>query len=50
MPPDEPGSLTERTVVDTVVYILKMNRLPAGDKEVKTAGDLNGIELRRPEP
>jgi quinoprotein glucose dehydrogenase len=49
MPPDEPGSLTERTVVDTVAYILKMNRLPAGEKEIKTAADLNSIELRRPQ-
>jgi cytochrome c5 len=49
MPPDEPGSLTETTVVDTVAYILKMNRIPAGDKEIKTPADLNSVDLRRPE-
>ena len=48
MPPDEPGSLNEKNVVDTVAYIFRMNRLPAGDKEIKTAADLNGIDLKRP--
>ena len=49
MPPDEPGTLSEKTVVDTVAYIFKMNRLPAGDKEIGSAADLNNVELRRPE-
>jgi glucose dehydrogenase len=49
MPPDEPGSLTEKTVVDTVAYIFRMNRLPAGDKEITSAADLNGVDLRRPQ-
>jgi mono/diheme cytochrome c family protein len=49
MPPDDPGSLNEKNVVDTVAYIFSMNRLPAGDKEIKTAADLNGIDLKRPQ-
>jgi len=36
--------------VDTVAYILRMNRLRAGDKEIKHADDLNGLELMRPKP
>jgi mono/diheme cytochrome c family protein len=49
MPPDDPGTLSEKTVVDTLAYIFKMNRLPAGDKEIGSAADLNNVELRRPE-
>jgi len=48
MPPDDPGSLNEKNVVDTVAYIFRMNGILAGDKEIKTATDLNGIDLKRP--
>ena len=50
MPPDDPGSMTEKNVVDTVAYILRVNLLRAGNKEIKQAADLNGIELMRPKP
>jgi hypothetical protein len=49
MPPDDPGSLNEKNVIDTVAYIFRMNGLPASDKEIKTAADLNGIDLKRPQ-
>ena len=48
MPPDDPGSLTEKNVVDTVAYIFRINRLPAGTKEIKAAADLNDVQLARP--
>jgi len=48
MPPDDPGSLTEKNVVDTVAYIFRINRLPAGTKEIKAAADLNDVQLAQP--
>jgi mono/diheme cytochrome c family protein len=50
MPPDEPGSLDEKSVIDTVAYLFKINRLPVGDKEITAAADLNDVELKRPRP
>jgi glucose dehydrogenase/cytochrome c5 len=50
MPPDDPGSMTEKNAVDTVAYIFRMNRLRAGDKEIRHAADLNGVPLTRPKP
>jgi hypothetical protein len=35
-------------VIDTIAYIFQMNRLPAGDRELTRAADLNGVELTRP--
>ena len=48
MPPDDPGSLTEKNVIDTVAYIFRINRLSPGTKEIKTAADLNDVQLARP--
>jgi quinoprotein glucose dehydrogenase len=48
MPPDDPGSMTEKNVVDTVAYILRMNQLPAGAKEINRAADLDSLDLIRP--
>jgi mono/diheme cytochrome c family protein len=50
MPPDDPGSMTEKNAVDTVAYIFRMNRLRAGNKEIRQAADLNGMQLTRPKP
>jgi mono/diheme cytochrome c family protein len=48
MPPDRPGSLSENTVYDVVAYILQMNSLPQGDKEIVNASELNSVKFVRP--
>ena len=48
MPQDDPGSLPEKDVLDIVAYILQMNGLPEGDKEIESAKELNTIKLERP--
>jgi glucose dehydrogenase len=48
MPPDRPGSLPEKTVVDLVAYIFQANSLPAGGKEIENADELNSVKVVRP--
>jgi mono/diheme cytochrome c family protein len=48
MPPDSPGSLTEREVIDIVAFIVHENGLPAGTKAIESANELNSIKLQRP--
>jgi cytochrome c5 len=48
MPPDRPGSLSEKTVFDLVAYILRMNALPAGSQEIDNAEKLNSVRVLRP--
>ncbi len=48
MPPDSPGSLMEKDVIDIVAYLLRENAVPHGDQTVGSANDLNEVQLRRP--
>jgi mono/diheme cytochrome c family protein len=48
MPPDDPGSLPEKDVVDLVGYLLQVNGLPAGSRAIESASDLNSVRLQRP--
>jgi mono/diheme cytochrome c family protein len=36
MPEDAPGSLSAQRYADVMAYVLKLNNLPAGDKELPT--------------
>jgi len=47
MPKGNPGSLKRREYVDMVAYILSLNRMPAGDRELSTrAADLKAIRIK----
>jgi mono/diheme cytochrome c family protein len=48
MPPDSPGSLDEKDVIDIVACLLKANGITGGDKPIVKADELNGIRLSRP--
>jgi quinoprotein glucose dehydrogenase len=48
MPPDQPGSLSERTVLDIVSYLFQVNGFPAGDKGIDSAIALNSVKVARP--
>jgi glucose dehydrogenase len=48
MPPMEPGSLSEKTVLDIVAYIFQANSLEASTKEIGSADELNTVTLVRP--
>ncbi len=48
MPPDRPGSLSEKTALDLVAYILQSNNLPAGSKEIENPDQLNSAKVVRP--
>jgi quinoprotein glucose dehydrogenase len=48
MPPDDPGSLAEKDVMDVLAYLLQENGLPAGDKAIEKADALNAITLNKP--
>jgi mono/diheme cytochrome c family protein len=48
MPPDRPGSLSEKTTSDLVAYILQMNSLPAGGQEIESPDQLNSVRVVRP--
>ena len=47
MPSDEPGSLSERQVLDVVAFILNANGFPAGEKEIQSANELNDVLMVR---
>ena len=48
MPPMDPGSLSEKMVLDIVAYILQLNALPSGAKEIERANELNSVMLAKP--
>jgi S-disulfanyl-L-cysteine oxidoreductase SoxD len=48
MPPDSPGSLDEKDVIDIVAFVVHENGLPVGSKAVESPNELNGIKLQRP--
>jgi mono/diheme cytochrome c family protein len=48
MPPDSPGSLDEKEVIDIVAFVVRENGLPVGAKTVESVNELNGIKLQRP--
>ncbi len=48
MPPDEPGSLASKDVVNIVTYLLQANGLPPGEKAIESPDELNVIRLKRP--
>jgi S-disulfanyl-L-cysteine oxidoreductase SoxD len=48
MPPDSPGSLDEKDVIDIVAFVVRQNGVPAGAKPVQSANELNSIKLERP--
>ena len=43
MPVDNPGTLTEKTVLDIVAYLLEANGFPGGTAALERADDLNTI-------
>jgi quinoprotein glucose dehydrogenase len=43
MPVDNPGTLTEKTVLDIVAYLLETNGFPGGTAALERADDLNAI-------
>lgn len=51
MPENDPGSLSEETVLDMVAYVLQANGFPAGSEPLKRANELNSITFigKRPE-
>jgi mono/diheme cytochrome c family protein len=48
MPPDDPGSIPEKDVIDIVGYLLRENGLPAGDKGIDKPDALNSVTLHKP--
>ena len=36
MPADAPGSLSNQDTGDVIAYVLKLNKYPAGEKELST--------------
>lgn len=48
MPPDSPGSLVEKDVIDIVAFVVHSNGVPFGSKPIQTANELNSIKLERP--
>jgi cytochrome c len=50
MPPTDPGSLSERDVIDIVAAVVRANGVPAGAKNIEHADELNSLKLEQPEP
>lgn len=48
MPPDSPGSLDEKEVIGIVAFVVQQNGVPAGNKAIQSANELNSIKLQRP--
>jgi hypothetical protein len=47
MPEGSPGSLGDQQLVDVAAYILQLNKLPAGPRELPKSGtDLKAIRIR----
>jgi len=49
MPPDDPGSLAERDVIDIVAHLASENGMRAGTATIEHAGELNNVKLARTE-
>jgi hypothetical protein len=48
MPADSPGRLSQQQYVDIIAFLLKMNRLPAGQNELgRDSATLKHIQWRR---
>ena len=47
MPPDGPGTLDPKDVIDLVAFIVHENGVPQG-KAIQSADELNSIKLQRP--
>lgn len=46
MPKSEPGTLSDQEYIDVLSYMLKLNRMPAGDTELPPDGEtLKGIRF-----
>lgn len=51
MPKNEPGSLTVEEYADVLAYLLKLNRMPAGDADLPPDADaLKSIRFEAPKP
>ena len=48
MPPDTPGSLAEKEVIDIVAFVARENGLPLGTRTIGSADELNNVKLQRP--
>ncbi|HUA17853.1 MAG TPA: PQQ-binding-like beta-propeller repeat protein [Bryobacteraceae bacterium] len=48
MPPDEPGSLASKDVIDIVSYLLQANGLPPGETAIESPDELNVVRLKKP--
>ena len=48
MPPDGPGTLAEKDVIDLVAHIVHANSVPPGGKTIEAPAELNAIKLERP--
>jgi len=47
MPPDGPGTLDPKDVIDIVAFVVHENGMPPG-KAIQSADELNSIKLQRP--
>jgi len=47
MPPDGPGTLDPKDVIDIVAFVVHENGMPQG-KAIQSANELNSIKLQRP--
>jgi mono/diheme cytochrome c family protein len=48
MPPSDPGSLSEKDVIDIVANLVRENGVPEGDKAIERANELNSLKLEQP--
>ena len=48
MPPDEPGGLAEKDVIDILAHLAVVNGAKLGTKAIERADELNSIKLERP--
>jgi mono/diheme cytochrome c family protein len=47
MPPDGPGTLPEKDVIDLVAHIVNVNSVPLGSRSVEAPAELNALKLER---
>jgi mono/diheme cytochrome c family protein len=47
MPADDPASLSEKTVLDIVAYLLEANGFPAGSNQLESADQAQQIRITR---
>jgi cytochrome c len=48
MPPDSPGSIAEKDVIDIVAFVVHANGVPPGTANITNPNELNNIKLERP--